>query len=1398
MHNKKNSSKHVEGGNHPIVINITIHLWAVEYPPLSVPFRSYHSSFSSWKPQHGPPPPLTPFSLFHLFILRPSKKHTGSRMTSDPTNSAVPTLTPADGAAAPPPQDHLVGRQFVNGVDGREAVAAADIPAGDLVLVAAPFALAMFTGTTPSGLVCAAKAVSDAAAETAGEGKVHGRYKKNHQSSIKKKPTTQQQQPESRHLDAHQGDPSAMMDASRQFGLTSETNAYRAGVPLGGTAIPSGTRLLNRDRLQTTAIDISVEQILLQRERQAQEEAQAAAKQQQQQRKEDEKEPLDSENGAADGEEEVAVGAALTPQQLKALKKQKKPAKSAAMRKDGVVALKQRLAASAAEELELFVETYRMEKGKRDRQLRQQERAKEVVCCTGPPPAAGELEDCGTYWLGRIASIPSWDTGNDNDNDEDEDADGCAGCEHCGVLVYCSRRCWRSHKEQHRTTGECLALRRMYFPLMQHYFAPSAKSMSHAGVGGNVGLVPGSEPSRWTARCGAERELEMHSLLLAGLVAAAAAAQGKGDRLRDGETVHVQTPEGGESSPQTHTRREAKEDGSATNTSQSNGAPTHLLAATTPAAAAVVAQSSMVQPKEVITIEALRRSLDAAPAVEVMDAHPNASQKTDLTETRKTVDDHAAAAPSPLREISWPLSEDVGFFSCCAAGEDKKEDERRPTTEEAPAQPELNGIHRQQVRGPSYADAALLVTNLSVLPKDRHSWHRCAWRQYLKLVAPLLAFRLPLSPKKETNNVPLDATTETTTNREQESTDVGAAGGGLWLSSSYFNRIGAACQCNSFGVFSPGDECIASGLYPEASFFNHSCAPNLCRVMRCGRTACFYALRRIAAGESLTISYTDVQEDNTAERRRLLLHGYRFFCHCARCSGVRSPDPLRSREGDTTATATTTAFGSKQEVGFMEVRCGPTVIRLCGECDAKGYLRPLRHAAPPPTTNSGPATPPPAAAAAAAVVEEMCSVCRRRGTRPAPVSVAGEGAWPYDDRAKTHKLFSVARASPPYLYTYTRIQNFSKKDVLVSSSLFPYSILLSFFFGIWNAATSPSQTGTHTHTSTNHHFIQIEGRTVLRKDLRCWRPAVIFSTSPLLQPAPRGTARPRRRRTSWRLPDVRLPGGSGRHSTDLANLEQRLACRTANDVAATQNQLGSGHLGNNGAAGRANTAGKLALIREAMQDPLFTPQHRQPGFTADAQSLISRPGGRRNGLHDPRRTWHTEPTDIRRLRQRDESAANATDNNWAGVAIAAPSTPMPSGDGTTTAKEGIRPPPRANTSTRTCHRFFSMTNNPALIRHAYPLCSIAFQNSSPSLLLGEPPLPTHESLHQSYPQAFAGLRCPPPPAPLHCCADAVCMKHILLPPPPPFSPSLSHAPLCVSPLLVAGNPHIVYPIWIAK
>ena len=99
---------------------------------------------------------------------------------------------------------------------------------------------------------------------------------------------------------------------------------------------------------------------------------------------------------------------------------------------------------------------------------------------------------------------------------------------------------------------------------------------------------------------------------------------------------------------------------------------------------------------------------------------------------------------------------------------------------------------------------------------------------------------------------------------------------------------------NSFGIWSTADsnedpEMLGYGIWPIASFFNHSCLPNVSK-RRQGRIWSFSAspsgdVPTIRTGTELCITYIRGEEDtlHVDERRRKLENGWGFTCRCPKC-----------------------------------------------------------------------------------------------------------------------------------------------------------------------------------------------------------------------------------------------------------------------------------------------------------------------------------------------------------------------------------------------------------------------------------------------------------------------------------------------------------------------------------
>ncbi|XP_071635897.1 SET domain-containing protein SmydA-8 isoform X1 [Temnothorax longispinosus] len=104
-------------------------------------------------------------------------------------------------------------------------------------------------------------------------------------------------------------------------------------------------------------------------------------------------------------------------------------------------------------------------------------------------------------------------------------------------------------------------------------------------------------------------------------------------------------------------------------------------------------------------------------------------------------------------------------------------------------------------------------------------------------------------------------------------------------------RICGVFNTNSFEVVvvSSRDEDRTTslrGLYPMGAFQNHCCVPNTRHHFDDQQRMHVSAVLPIAAGEEITMSYTDLLWDTWSRRQFLKITKY-FSCHCNRCS-----DPL--------------------------------------------------------------------------------------------------------------------------------------------------------------------------------------------------------------------------------------------------------------------------------------------------------------------------------------------------------------------------------------------------------------------------------------------------------------------------------------------------------------------------
>lgn len=103
---------------------------------------------------------------------------------------------------------------------------------------------------------------------------------------------------------------------------------------------------------------------------------------------------------------------------------------------------------------------------------------------------------------------------------------------------------------------------------------------------------------------------------------------------------------------------------------------------------------------------------------------------------------------------------------------------------------------------------------------------------------------------------------------------------------------------NSFGIWElpimAESENLGSAMYPSASYFNHSCDPNIMKV-RLGREVIFVTSREVQSGEEMCISYGHT-EKKVEERRSKLLDWWGFDCNCSRCDFELHDKSIEARQ----------------------------------------------------------------------------------------------------------------------------------------------------------------------------------------------------------------------------------------------------------------------------------------------------------------------------------------------------------------------------------------------------------------------------------------------------------------------------------------------------------------------
>ncbi|KOG96153.1 Set6p [Saccharomyces eubayanus] len=93
---------------------------------------------------------------------------------------------------------------------------------------------------------------------------------------------------------------------------------------------------------------------------------------------------------------------------------------------------------------------------------------------------------------------------------------------------------------------------------------------------------------------------------------------------------------------------------------------------------------------------------------------------------------------------------------------------------------------------------------------------------------------------------------------------------------------------NAFGIWQDGEaaesrEYFGYWVFPEASYFNHSCNPNVTKYRK-GNSMVFKVNKDIKENEQICIDYSGVLAVPTKKRRKFLADSWFFDCACERCN----------------------------------------------------------------------------------------------------------------------------------------------------------------------------------------------------------------------------------------------------------------------------------------------------------------------------------------------------------------------------------------------------------------------------------------------------------------------------------------------------------------------------------
>ncbi|KPI43492.1 putative protein lysine methyltransferase SET6 [Cyphellophora attinorum] len=124
------------------------------------------------------------------------------------------------------------------------------------------------------------------------------------------------------------------------------------------------------------------------------------------------------------------------------------------------------------------------------------------------------------------------------------------------------------------------------------------------------------------------------------------------------------------------------------------------------------------------------------------------------------------------------------------------------------------------------------------------------------------------------------------------------------ISASLCTEYVSRASHNAFSIRPTADgdhsgEFLGYGVWPEASFFNHSCNPNV-RKVRNGRQWSFTVARDVEQGEELCITYLGGEEKelDVVERRKRLQTEWGFMCGCERCQKESATNGVNRKADD--------------------------------------------------------------------------------------------------------------------------------------------------------------------------------------------------------------------------------------------------------------------------------------------------------------------------------------------------------------------------------------------------------------------------------------------------------------------------------------------------------------------